>query len=92
VPSGSSRSGSAATAVRGKKKREALGASLSGIWFCLGPQTAGNVAEDVLDLVAKKDKDNDDNDRDEYQDEGVLDHTLAFLVTMQELTELQIKV
>jgi hypothetical protein len=46
----------------------------------LHPQSAGDVAEDVLDLVAEDDQDHDDDDGDEDQDEGVLNHTLTFVI------------
>jgi hypothetical protein len=60
----------------------------------LGTQTGGNVRENVLDLVAKKDKDDDDHNGDEDQNQGVLDHSLAIFViaTGKLLAELQIKV
>jgi hypothetical protein len=62
--------------------------------FRLGPEASRNVAEDVLDLVAKKNEDYDDHDRDQDQNEGVLNHALTFLVlvTVHKLTELQIKI
>jgi hypothetical protein len=45
----------------------------------LHPEAAGDVAENVLDLVAKDDQDHDDDHRDEDQDQRVLDHTLTFV-------------
>src|SRR5205085_1967213 len=45
--------------------------------------TARDVAEHVLDLVAKKDQDDDDYDRDQHEDKGILDHTLSFLAVEQ---------
>ena len=60
----------------------------------LGAEPSRNVAEDVLDLVAKKNEDYDDHNRDQDQNEGVLNHALTFLVlvTVHKLTELQIKI
>src|ERR1700730_8849043 len=46
----------------------------------LHPEAAGNVAEDVLDLVAEDDQDDDHDHRDEDQDQGVLDHALTFVI------------
>jgi hypothetical protein len=53
-------------------------------------ETARDVAEHVLDLVAEHDQDYDHDHRDQDEDEGVLNHTLALLTT-EELTEAQIK-
>src|SRR5919204_6244447 len=57
---------------------------------CLLAETARDVAEHVLDLVAEHDQDYDDNHRDQDENEGVLYHTLPFL-TVEQLTEAQIK-
>jgi len=38
------------------------------------PEAAGDVAEDVLHLVAEDDEDHDHDHSDEDQDERVLDH------------------
>src|SRR5438105_9775784 len=46
-------------------------------------QCDDDVREDVLDLLAHRKKDDDDHDRNEYQDQGVLNHTLAFLAGRQ---------
>src|ERR1700694_4434931 len=46
----------------------------------LHPESAGDVAEDVLDLVAEDDQDHDHHHRDEDQDQGVLDHSLTFVI------------
>jgi hypothetical protein len=54
-------------------------------------ETARDVAEHVLDLVAKDDQNYDDNHGDQDEDEGVLYHALPFL-TVKQLTEAQIKV
>jgi hypothetical protein len=54
-------------------------------------ETARDVAEHVLDLVAENDQDDDDNHRDQDENKGVLNHTLAFL-TIEELTEAQIQI
>ena len=40
----------------------------------LHPESAGDVAEDVLHLVAEDDEDHDHDHSDEDQDERVLDH------------------
>jgi hypothetical protein len=47
----------------------------------------------LWNLVTKNDEDNDDHNRDEDQNEGVLDHALAFLVfvTMHELAQLYVQ-
>src|SRR5260370_32614797 len=37
------------------------------------------VAEDVLHLVAQDDQDDDHHDRDQHQDESVLDHALPLV-------------
>ena len=42
-------------------------------------QSDNDVREDVVDLLAHRKKDNDDDDRDQYQDQRVLDHTLTAL-------------
>src|SRR2546425_12176646 len=65
-----------------KRKGPALGPFLllrSGLLV----QTARDVAENVLDLVAKNDQDYDNHDRDQDEDKGVLDHTLPFLTVEQ---------
>jgi hypothetical protein len=54
-------------------------------------QAARDVAEDVLDLVAKDDQDYDNHDCDQDEDKGVLDHTLPFL-TVEQSAKLEIKV
>src|SRR5438270_6190992 len=54
-------------------------------------ETARDVAEDVLDLVAEHDQDDDDDHRDQDENEGVLNHTLPFL-TVEQFAEAQIKV
>ena len=41
------------------------------------PEAAGDVAEDVLHLVAEDDEDYDHDHSDEDQDERVLDHALT---------------
>jgi hypothetical protein len=46
-------------------------------------QTARDVAEHVLDLVAEDDQNYDDHDSDQDEDKGVLDHTLPFLTVEQ---------
>src|SRR2546426_6832929 len=71
------------------EKREPLaglsceGSSLGGDPKCELGLAAGksddDVGEDVLDLLAHRKKDDDDHDGNEYQDQGVLHHTLAFL-------------
>src|SRR2546423_15589199 len=48
-------------------------------------ETARDVAEDVLDLVAHGNEDKDDDDGDQYEDEGILDHALPFLAVEQVL-------
>jgi hypothetical protein len=50
-------------------------------------QTARDVAEDVLDLVAEDDQNYDDHDSDQDEDKGVLDHTLPFL-TVEQIADL----
>jgi len=52
----------------------------------LRPEAAGDVAEDVLHLVAKDDEDHDHDHSDEDQDERVLDHALT-LVAGDQLAE-----
>src|SRR2546421_9028778 len=54
-------------------------------------EAARDVAEDVLDLVAENDQDYDDNHRDQDEDEGVLNHTLAFL-TVEQGAEAEIQI
>ena len=51
----------------------------AGSLVLLHPEAAGDVAEDVLDLVAEDDEDHDDNHGDEDQDERVLDHALTLI-------------
>ncbi len=46
----------------------------------LHPESAGDVAEDVLDLVAEDDQDHDDDHRDKDQDQRVLDHPLTLVI------------
>jgi hypothetical protein len=53
-------------------------------------QTARDVAEDVLDLVAKNDQHDDNDDSDKDEDKSVFDHTLSFL-TVEQRAKLQIK-
>ncbi len=53
---------------------------------CLRPESAGDVAEDVLHLVTEDDEDHDDDHGDEDQDERVLDHALT-LVAGNQLAE-----
>jgi hypothetical protein len=50
-------------------------------------ETARDVAEDVLDLVAEDDQNYDDHDSDQDEDKGVLDHTLPFL-TVEQIADL----
>ena len=52
----------------------------------LCPEAAGDVAEDVLHLIAEDDEDHDHDHSDEDQDERVLDHTLT-LVAGDQLAE-----
>ena len=52
----------------------------------LRPESAGDVAEDVLHLVAEDDEDHDHDHSDEDQDERVLDHALT-LVAGDQLAE-----
>ena len=52
----------------------------------LRPEAAGDVAEDVLHLVAEDDQDHDHDHSDEDQDERVLDHALT-LVAGDQLAE-----
>lgn len=82
----------------GMKKEGPVGGPPVGI-LLLGDRSADglrgkgcyDVGEDVLDLVTHRKKDDDDHDRNEDQDQGVLDHTLAFL-TDEKAAELPIKV
>src|SRR5207237_10428804 len=53
-------------------------------------QTARDVAEHVLDLVAKNNQNYDDHDRDQDEDKGVLDHTLPFL-TVEQCAQTQVE-
>src|SRR5213082_1283999 len=53
-------------------------------------QTARDVAEHVLDLVAKNNQNYDDHDRDQDEDKGVLDHTLPFL-TVEQFAQTQVE-
>src|SRR5437867_6688265 len=53
-------------------------------------QTARDVAEHVLDLVAKNNQDYDDHDRDQDEDKGVFDHTLPFL-TVEQFAQTQVE-
>jgi hypothetical protein len=46
-------------------------------------ETARDVAEDVLDLVAEDDQDYDHDHRDQDENKGVLNHTLPFLTVEQ---------
>jgi hypothetical protein len=46
----------------------------------LHPESAGDVAENVLYLVAQDDQDHDHDDCDQDQDEGIFDHPLPFVV------------
>jgi hypothetical protein len=57
-------------------------------------ETSRDVGENVLDLVAEKNKDHDDHDSDKDQDQGVLDHALPLLVVLavNEFAELEIKI
>src|SRR5438309_11401995 len=57
--------------------------SLSCVALTLLAQTARDVAEDVLHLVAQDDQDHDNDHRDQDQDEGVLYHALPFLTVEQ---------
>src|SRR5205823_9306488 len=44
-----------------------------------GSESGDDVGEDVLDLIAHGQKNHDDYDRNQDQDQGVLDHALAAL-------------
>ena len=63
-----------------QKKEPARPGRLLGTRAPLTAQAARDVAENVLDLVAENDEDHDDDNRDKNQNEGVLDHSLAFLL------------
>ena len=52
----------------------------AGIPVVLHPESAGDVAQDVLDLVAEDDQDHDDDHRDQDEDQRVLNHALAFVM------------
>src|SRR5947209_8134676 len=71
---------------RARKKKESLllrGSSLLFVRIGLLAETARDVAEDVLHLVAQDDQDHDNDHRDQDQDEGVLYHALPFLTVEQ---------
>src|SRR5438067_13325457 len=53
-------------------------------------QTARDVAEDVLDLVAKNNQHYDDHDSDQDEDKGVFDHTLRSL-TVEQFAQTQVQ-
>src|SRR6202022_469845 len=55
----------------------------AGIPVVLHPEAAGDVAEDVLDLVAEDDQDHDHDHGDEDQDQRVPNHTLTFVIAEQ---------
>src|SRR5438132_6094694 len=57
--------------------------SLLSFALTLLAETARDVAEDVLHLVAQDDQDHDNDHRDQDQDEGVLYHALPFLTVEQ---------
>src|SRR4029077_13582754 len=70
--------------TRVQKKRAPEGTLLSFLLrVSLLAQTARDVAEHVLDLVAEDDQHYDDHDSDQDEDKGVLDHTLPFLTVEQ---------
>src|SRR6266513_6450684 len=73
-----------------KEKRAPSWGPLSLAMEGLLAQTARDVAEDVLDLVAEDDQDYDDHDRDQDEDKGVLDHTLPFL-TVEQFAQTQVE-
>src|ERR1700738_3828320 len=54
-------------------------------------KTARDVAEHVLDLVAKNDQHDDDDDGDQDENKGVLDHALP-LLTVEQLTEPKVQI
>jgi hypothetical protein len=56
-------------------------------------EASSDIAEDVLDLVTKKNENDDDNDCDQYEDKGVLNHALSLFIilTMKQLTELYVQ-
>src|ERR1700693_1029001 len=58
-------------------------------WFSLA-ESDYDVREHVLDLVAHRKKDHDDHDRNEDEDQSVLNHALAFL-TGRKTAELPVK-
>src|ERR1700724_139250 len=70
-----------------KRKRAPHWGPLSLAMEGLLAQTARDVAEDVLDLVAEDDQNYDDHDSDQDEDKGVLDHTLPFL-TVEQIADL----
>src|SRR5437763_15647500 len=71
----------------GAQKGAAAGA-VARSWPCLtwseggsGPQRGDHVGKDVADLVAHRQKNHDDDDRDQDENQGVLDHPLAGLTS-----------
>src|SRR5207237_4295763 len=82
-------------APRANRQKSRERARARSLWCSQGcgllAQTARDVAENVLDLVAKDDQDDDDDHRDQNENKGVLDHTLPFL-TVEQCTKAEIKV
>src|SRR5438067_10956961 len=73
-----------------KKKKGPVGGPFAFGGRGLLAQTARDVAEHVLDLVAKNNQNYDDHDRDQDEDKGVLDHTLPFL-TVEQFAQTQVE-
>src|SRR5207245_4344959 len=66
--------------LRCKEREPLAGLSFEGAVTCaLRSEGCYDVREHVLDLVAHRKKDHDDDDRNEDEDQGVLNHSLAFL-------------
>src|SRR5947209_20563829 len=66
--------------LRCKEREPLAGLSFEGaVTWALRSEGCYDVREHVLDLVAHRKKDHDDDDRNEDEDQGVLNHSLAFL-------------
>src|SRR5205085_9621800 len=79
-------------ALKTRERAEARSLSFApSVGAFLLAEAARDVAEDVLDLVAENDQDYDDNHRDQDEDEGVINHTLAFL-TVEQGAEAEIQI
>src|SRR5438445_4964067 len=78
--------------LRCKEREPLAGLSFEGaVTWALRSEGCYDVREHVLDLVAHRKKDHDDDDRNEDEDQGVLNHALAFL-TGRKAAELPVKV